>query len=251
MKMLRVRDLTVYYENAIAVNNVNIKVDEGEIVAIFGSNGAGKSTLLNSISGLLYERGKRELQRGGERITIMGQIIFKGIDITHLPPWDRIRLGISLCPERRRIFPEMTVYENLISGAYLRRDKDGVKRDLEFILDLFPRLKERLNQTAGFLSGGEQQMLAIGRALMSNPKLLMLDEPLLGLAPIVQLDLLKRIKKINTERGTAILITEQYVTPTIEFIDRGYIIETGVITIEGDRETLINNPQIKTAYLGI
>lgn len=249
--MLEITNLTVYYESAIAVNNVNIKVGNGEIVAIFGSNGAGKTTLLNSISGLLYERSKRELQRGGERITILGNIVFNEVDITYSPPWDRIRLGISLCPERRRVFPEMTVYENLISGAYLRRDKDNIKRDLEFILDLFPSLRERLNQMAGFLSGGEQQMLAIGRALMSNPKLLMLDEPLLGLAPIVQLDLLERIKKINRERGTSILIAEQYVSPTIDFINRGYVMETGVITIEGTRKELLDNPQIKTAYLGI
>jgi branched-chain amino acid transport system ATP-binding protein len=249
--LLEIENLTVYYESAIAVNNVNINVGEGEIVAIFGSNGAGKSTLLNSISGLLYERSKREIQRGGERITILGKIRFEGIDITYSPPWDRIKLGISLCPERRRVFPEMTVYENLISGAYLRKDRRKIKEDLGFILELFPSLKERLNQIAGFLSGGEQQMLAIGRALMSNPKLLMLDEPLLGLAPIVQLDLLERIRKINVDRGTSILIAEQYVSPTIEFIDRGYIMETGVITIEGSRKELLDNPQIKTAYLGI
>jgi len=249
--VLELKDLTVYYENAIAVNNVNINVKEGEIVAVFGPNGAGKTTLLNSISGLLYERSKRELQRGGERITILGTIKFNDVDITYSPPWDRIRLGIALSPERRRVFSEMTVYENLLSGAYLRRDKDKVKKDLEFILDLFPSLRDRLNQLAGFLSGGEQQMLAIGRALMTNPKLLMLDEPLLGLAPIVQLDLLERIRKINVERGTSILIAEQYVSPTIEFIDRGYIMETGVITIEGTKNELLENPQIKTAYLGI
>ena len=249
--MLEIKDLTVYYENAIAVNNVNISVGEGEVVAVFGPNGAGKTTLLNSISGLLYERSKRELQRGGERITILGIIKFNDVNITYSPPWDRIRLGIALSPERRRVFPEMTVYENLLSGAYLRRDRDNVKKDLEFILELFPSLRERLKQLAGFLSGGEQQMLAIGRALMTNPKLLMLGEPLLGLAPIVQLDLLERIRKINVERGTSILIAEQYVSPTIEFIDRGYIMETGVITIEGTKDELLENPQIKTAYLGI
>ncbi len=249
--MLEIKDLTVYYESAIAVNNVNINVGEGEVVAIFGPNGAGKTTLLNSISGLLYERSKRELQRGGERITILGMIKFNDVDITYSSPWDRIRLGIALSPERRRVFPEMTVYENLLSGAYLRRDRDKIKKDLEFILELFPSLRDRLNQLAGFLSGGEQQMLAIGRALMTNPKLLMLDEPLLGLAPIVQLDLLERIRKINVERGTSILIAEQYVSPTIEFIDRGYIMETGVITIEGTKDELLENPQIKTAYLGI
>ena len=249
--MLETSNLTIYYENAIAVNDVNIRVMEGEIVAIFGSNGAGKSTLLNSVSGLLQERARRELQRGGERITILGTIKFNGVDITHKPPWERIRMGIALCPERRRIFPEMTVYENLLSGAYLRKDKEGVKQDLEFVLEVFPSLKDRLRQIAGFLSGGEQQMLAIGRALMSNPKLLMLDEPLLGLAPIIQLDLLERIKKINIEKGTTILIAEQYVSPTINYIDRGYIMETGVITIEGTQRELLDNPQIKTAYLGV
>jgi branched-chain amino acid transport system ATP-binding protein len=249
--LLEIKDLTVYYESAIAVNDVSIRVEDGEIIGLFGSNSAGKSTLLNTISGLLLERGKKELRRGGERITIFGDILLDGVKINNLRPWDRIRMGIVLCPERRRLFPEMTVKENLLVGAYLRRDLDEINNDLEFILDVFPRLRERLDQEAGFLSGGEQQMVAIGRSLMAKPRYLLLDEPLLGLAPVLQIELLKAIKKLREVKGMSILIAEQYVLPTIHIIDKGYVIETGVISVSGTREELLENPQIKTAYLGM
>ncbi|MEM1883881.1 MAG: ABC transporter ATP-binding protein [Candidatus Bathyarchaeia archaeon] len=234
--MLSVENVTVYYGAALALKNVSLNVKEGEIISVLGPNGAGKTTLLRSIFGLTRISG--------------GSIKFRGEEIHKLPPHIIARHGISLCPEKRRLFPEMTVLENLEMGAYLRKDKDEIKRDLRWIFNLFPVLEERKNQKAGTLSGGEQQMLAIGRALMSRPKLLMLDEPSLGLSPIIKSKIFKSVQEIRNE-GITILLVEQDAYSALKIVDRAYILETGNIILEGGSKELLANPQVKKAYLGI
>jgi branched-chain amino acid transport system ATP-binding protein len=248
--MLEVKDLIVFYENMIALNNVSIKCDRGQIVGIFGSNSAGKSTLMYTLSGIIFDIRKKEEMRGGERISVFGKIFYEGEEITHEEAPLRARKGIILCPERRRLFAESSVLENLKIGAYLV-DAKKAKENLEYVLTLFPRLKDHLKRQAGFLSGGEQQMVAIGRALMADPKLLLLDEPLLGLSPFYQNIVVRAIKEIRDSRKISIIVAEQYARPIMPIIDYGYIIENGSIVLEGKREELLNNPDVKSAYFGV
>lgn len=234
--MLEVKNLSVYYGKAQALHDVNLRVDKGEIVTIIGPNGTGKTALLRAISGLLKPT--------------EGTIKFQGERIDKLPPHEIVKRGIAHCPERRRLFPEMTVMENLELGAYLRKDAEKIRNDLETVIKLFPLLKERKSQEARTLSGGEQQMLAIARALMSNPKLLMLDEPSLGLAPIIREKLTNAIYEIERS-GVTILMVEQDVGLALSLCDRGYVFEEGSVCMEGSRRYLKDNPRIKKAYLGI
>lgn len=234
--LLEVKDLNVYYGGIQALNNVSLELKRGEILSIIGANGAGKSTLLRTIA--------------GDKEIGTGEIIFNGKPIPKTVH-DVVGEGISLVPEGRRIFPGLSVKENLKVGAYRRKDKEGIEEDLEDVLMLFPRLKERYNQMGGTLSGGEQQMLAVGRALMSRPTLLCFDEPSLGLAPIVIDELFEKIKKINREKGQTILLVEQNVYLALEVSDRAYILNTGRITYEGKSSEMIDDPIIQQEYMGI
>jgi branched-chain amino acid transport system ATP-binding protein len=226
----------LYYGKAEVLHDVNLRVNKGEIVAILGSNGTGKTALLRSISGLLKPR--------------KGIISFLNERIDRLPPHEIVRRGIAHCPERKKLFPEMTVSENLELGAYLRKDVDGIRKDLRETLELFPLLEERKSQEARTLSGGEQQMLTLARALMSKPKLLMMDEPSLGLAPIIREKLTNAIREIR-RRGITILIVEQDVCLALDLCDRGYVFQEGTVSMEGNRDELVGNPRIKEAYFGI
>lgn len=247
--MLEIENLMVFYENGLAINNVTLSVQQGEIVGVLGSNGAGKSTLMYTISGIILDRKIKEERRGGEKITVLGQVRYKGKDVTALKANLRVRKGIVLCPERRRVFWESAVLENLKIGAYLR-DRLEEKRMLQYVWALFPALLQLKNRAAGFLSGGEQQMLAIGRALMAQPDLLLLDEPLLGLAPALQLKVIQAIRNIR-QMGITILVAEQYARPILPIIDRGYIVESGSVTLTGTGQELIDNPHVRAAYFGV
>ena len=234
--LLEVKDITVHYYKVPAVRNISITVEHGEIVALIGSNGAGKTTTLRAISGLNHP--------------ITGEIHFKGQRIDKLPPHKINALGIAMVPEGRRVFPQMTVLENLLMGAFLRKDKDDIQKNLEeVVFRHFPRLKERKKQAAGTLSGGEQQMLAMGRALMSAPKLLLMDEPSLGLSPIMCGEIGKIIMDIHTEGRTVILV-EQNARLALALAQHAYVIETGDIALSGPVEELRNNDNVKKAYLG-
>ena len=233
--MLEVRDLHVYYGPIHALKGVSLSVAEGEIVTLIGANGAGKTTLLRAISGLTPPR--------------RGTIAFEGRSLLRRLPEDIVRLGVSHVPEGRRIFANLTVQENLELGAFLRRDRAELARDRERVFALFPRLKERLHQVAGTLSGGEQQMLAIGRALMARPRLLLLDEPSLGLAPLLVRTIFDVIKEINGQ-GTTILLVEQNAHMALSIAHRAYVLETGRIVLEGPAEALRQSEQIRAAYLG-
>jgi branched-chain amino acid transport system ATP-binding protein len=232
--LLEISNLHVYYGAIHALKGIDICVQAGEIVSIIGSNGAGKSTLLRTISGLLKPR--------------QGSIRFEGEDITAKPAHEIVRMGIVHTPEGRKIFTEMTVEENLFLGAYCRRDGQ-VKEDLERVFQIFPRLKERLRQKGGTLSGGEQQMLAIGRSLMARPKLLLLDEPSLGLAPNLVTEIFRIIKEIN-EQGCTLLLVEQNAHRALELAHRGYVLETGRIVLSDTGSSLLTNPKVREAYLG-
>ena len=234
MALLEVEEIHSYYGNIEALKGISLEVNEGEVVTLIGSNGAGKSTTLRSISGLTPPR--------------QGSIRFDGREIGDLPPEEIVSLGISQAPEGRRCFARMTVRENLDLGAYLRRD-DKVTEDLERVFELFPRLKERETQKAGTMSGGEQQMLAIGRALMSNPKLLLLDEPSLGLAPILVDKIFEIIAEIN-KQGTTILVVEQNANYALDASQRGYVLETGTVALCDESSKLRENPEVQNAYLG-
>jgi branched-chain amino acid transport system ATP-binding protein len=233
--LLEVQDLHTYYGNIAALKGISIEVNDGEVVTLIGSNGAGKSTTLRSISGLTPPR--------------EGTIKFDGKEIGETAPQDIVRLGISQAPEGRRCFARMTVRENLELGAFLRRD-ERIKDDLDRVYELFPRLKEREKQKAGTMSGGEQQMLAIGRALMSNPRLLLLDEPAMGLAPVLVERIYETIAEINRQ-GTTILLVEQNATFALDVSQRGYVLETGTVAVTDKSEALRTNPEVQRAYLGV
>ncbi|MBN2124407.1 MAG: ABC transporter ATP-binding protein [Deltaproteobacteria bacterium] len=250
MIVLDVKDLMVFYENAIAINNVNMSVEKGRITGIFGANSAGKSTLMYTITGIILDIQKKEKMRGGERVTVLGAIAYEGRDIRRLETSERARMGIILCPERRRIFQESTVMENLRIGGILATRQEA-RKTLDYVFTLFPALKELRKREGGFLSGGEQQMLAIGRALMAQPKLLLLDEPLLGLSPRMEEMLVEAVKDINRETEITILISEQYARPILPIIDFGYILENGGAVLEGTSEELMDNPDVKSAYFGL
>ncbi len=235
MAMLAIDDIRTYYGNIEALKGISLTVEEGECVTLIGSNGAGKSTTLRSISGLTPPR--------------TGDIVFKGENITRTPPADIVKLGISQSPEGRRCFARMTVRDNLDMGAYLRRDKAGITEDVERVFDLFPRLQEREKQKAGTMSGGEQQMLAIGRALMARPQLLLLDEPSMGIAPILVERIYETIAEIN-QQGTTILLVEQNANYALGVSQRAYVLETGKVALSDRSDTLRTNPDVQKAYLG-
>lgn len=248
--MLEIKNLMVFYENSIAVNNITMSVKEGTITGIFGANSAGKSSLMKTISGIILDQRKKELMKGGERITLLGSILFQGKEMMDVPPHDRAKLGIILCPERRRIFPESTVLENLKIGGILATREQG-KKTMDYIFTVFPALKDLRRREGGFLSGGEQQMLAIGRALMAQPKLLILDEPLLGLSPLMEQILVKAIKEINKETKITTVVAEQYARPILPMISYGYVLENGGAVVDGTSDELMDNPDVKAAYFGM
>ena len=235
MALLEVKNLEVHYGVIKALKNVSFEVNEGEIIALIGANGAGKTTTLQTISGILP--------------VTSGNIILNGQDITKVPAHKIVRLGISQVPEGRRVFSQLSVLDNLKMGAYIRNDKDQIEADLENIYKRFPRLCERKNQLAGTLSGGEQQMLAMGRALMSNPKILLLDEPSMGLSPILVSEIFDIIKSIN-ESGVTVLLVEQNAKKALAIANRAYALETGNVVVSGNAADLINDDKIKKAYLG-
>lgn len=249
-ELLEIKNLIVFYENAAAINNVSLRCSRGKITGILGSNSAGKSTLMYAVSGILLDSKKKEEMRGGERITVLGNIVYDGQDITNLKPSERAKRGIVLCPERRRIFVESSALENLKIGAYLAT-KSQARKTLEYVFTIFPALEKLQGRLGGFLSGGEQQMLAIGRALMAQPRLLMLDEPLLGLSPMVERMLAQAVQDINRQTGITILITEQYARPILPIIDFGYVLENGGAVMEGTRQELLDRPDVKSAYFGL
>ena len=235
--ILNVRGITINYGKVAAVRNVSFDIEEGTIVTLIGANGAGKSTILKTISGLKHPSA--------------GEIFFKGKKIDHLPPHDVVKAGISHVPEGRRLFPAMSVKENLLMGAYLRKEKKEIDKEFEKVFYYLPKLEERQKQRAGSLSGGEQQMLAMGRALMSRPKLLLLDEPSIGLSPLMSQMIGKIVHTINQEEGVSILLVEQNAKLALGLANKGYVLETGMIVLDGDARELLNNDMVKTAYLGV
>ncbi len=233
--LLEVKDINVHYQKVQAVTDISIQIDEGQIVTLIGANGAGKSTTLRTISGL-------------KRAT-SGSVWFDGERIDQLAPEKIVRMGIAHVPEGRQVFPDLSVNENLLSGAYLRKDREGIARDLDEVHEHFPILKERRNQRAKTLSGGEQQMVAIGRALMSNPRLILMDEPSLGLSPVLVQEVAKIIRDIN-KKGVPVIIVEQNAELALNLASYGYVLETGRIAIEGKAEDLHENEHVRHAYLG-
>jgi len=233
--VLQLEDLHVYYGGIHALKGINLEVPTGKIIALIGANGAGKSTTLRTIAGLVRPR--------------RGKIRFLGLDITGFRAHEIVQNGIAMVPEGRRIFPNLTVMENLALGHYIRLDAEGIRRDLDWVYTIFPRLKERTWQKGGTLSGGEQQMLAVARALMSNPKLLMMDEPSLGLAPLLVKEIFNVIAEIN-QRGTTILLIEQNAKAALEIAQHGYVLETGKVTLEGEGKALLTDEKVRKAYLG-
>ena len=234
--MLNIENVSVFYGKAVALKKVSIRVEEGEMVTLLGSNGAGKSTLLKTISGILRLR--------------EGKIVLDGEEIQKLPPHQIVKRGIIQVPEGREIFPDLTVRENLWMGAYLRKDSSAIRKDLQFVFDLFPILRERSSQIAGTLSGGESQMLAIARGVLSSPRIFMLDEPSLGIAPVVRDAIFRVVQQIYEERGITILLVEQNAKWALSVSSRGYILENGEVTLEGTGSELAENEYVKKAYLG-
>ncbi|MGD2271396.1 MAG: ATP-binding cassette domain-containing protein [Desulfobacterales bacterium] len=248
--MLEALGLMVFYENMLALNNVTLRCEENQIVGVFGANSAGKSTLMYTLSGIIEDIRKKEEMAGGERISVLGKIRYRGRDISGIKPSRRAKIGIVLCPERRRIFNECTVLENLRIGGYLAAPSQA-NETLEYVFRIFPALENLKKRIGGFLSGGEQQMLAIGRALMAQPKLLLLDEPLLGLSPLVQALLVRATKEIRDEQSISIIVTEQYARPVLPIVDYAFILENGAAVLEGTRDELMNNPDVRSAYFGM
>ena len=236
MNILEVNDLNVYYGGIHAIKNISFEIKKGEIVSLIGANGAGKTSTLHAISGLIPIKA--------------GEISLNGMNVTNIEAHKLVSQGMAHVPEGRRIFTELTVLENLEMGAYARNDYTQIKEDMEEIFKLFPRLAERKKQLAGTMSGGEQQMLAMARALMSKPSLLLLDEPSMGLAPLFVQEIFKIIEKVNKEQGVTVLLVEQNANMALSIADRGYVLETGQIILEGTGKELITNPEIKKAYLG-
>lgn len=236
-KMLKLENVQAGYGNILAIKDVSLEIQKGEIVTLIGANGAGKSTILMTISGIVSCQS--------------GKIFLEDEEIHHYTPDKIVKMGVCQVPEGRHIFPLLTVQENLDMGAFLRKDKEKIKEDRDYVYTLFPILKERRNQDGGTLSGGEQQMLAMSRALMARPQLLLLDEPSMGLAPLVIKQIFQIIKKINSEHETTIFLVEQNANQALQIADRGYVIETGKITLTGSADSLLNNPDIQKAYLGI
>lgn len=235
--MLELRSVNAAYGNIQVLHNIDLEIHTGEIITLIGANGAGKSTTLMAISGIVPVRS--------------GKIVFEGNNISKLSPEKLVSMGISQVPEGRHIFPQLTVMENLDMGAFLRNDAQGIKDDLDYVFSLFPILADRKGQDGGTLSGGEQQMLAMSRALMARPKLLLLDEPSMGLAPLVIKQIFEIVKRINKEHNTTIFLVEQNANQALHVADRGYVIENGVITISDSAENLLGNQDIQKAYLGI
>ena len=235
MAMLEVKDIEVYYGMIQAIKGVSFEVNEGEVIALIGANGAGKTTTLHTITGLLSPK--------------KGSVIFEGQDITKVPAHKIVSLGMAHVPEGRRVFAELSVYQNLKMGAYTRKDKAEIEETLQLVYTRFPRLEERKNQLAGTLSGGEQQMLAMGRALMSHPKIIVMDEPSMGLSPILVNEIFDIIKEVSAS-GTTVLLVEQNAKKALSIADRAYVLETGRIVLEGDAKELLNDDSIKKAYLG-
>ena len=235
MAMLEVKDLQVYYGMIHAIKGVSFYVNEGEIIALIGANGAGKTTILHTITGLLTPKG--------------GQVMFEGKDITKTPAHKIVELGMAHAPEGRRVFAQLSVYQNLKMGAYTRSDKNEIEESLEMVYKRFPRLEERKNQMAGTLSGGEQQMLAMGRALMSKPRIILMDEPSMGLSPILVNEIFDIIQSVSAS-GTTVLLVEQNAKKALAIADRAYVLETGKISLDGNAKDLLNDDSIKKAYLG-
>ncbi len=234
--MLEIKDLVVKYGGITALNGISMNVEEGKIITLVGANGAGKSTTLRTITGLVSP--------------VSGSITYDGKELIGLNTKDIVKMGITLVPEGRHVFADMTVDENLMIGAYLRKDKENFKKDIDFVHEMFPILKERSKQLSGTLSGGEQQMLAVGRALMSKPKVLMMDEPSLGLAPLVVKDIFRIIQKVNQEQNMTVLLIEQNANAALKIAHYGYVMETGSIGLEGTGPELLANEHVKELYLG-
>ena len=235
MAMLEVKDLQVYYGMIQAIKGISFEVNQGEVIALIGANGAGKTTILHTVSGLLAPK--------------KGSVIFEGQDITKIPAHKIVSMGMAHVPEGRRVFAQLSVYDNLKMGAYTRTDKNEIEETLEMVYKRFPRLEERKNQMAGTLSGGEQQMLAMGRALMSKPKIILMDEPSMGLSPIFVNEIFDIIQEVSAS-GTTVLLVEQNAKKALSIADRAYVLETGNIALEGDAKILMNDDSIKKAYLG-
>jgi len=250
MNMLSVENLMVFFENALAVNDLSMSVDKGQIVGVIGSNSAGKTTLMNTLSGLILDMRLKEKRKGGERITIYGKVLFQGKDITKVHPSERVKKGIVLCRERHPIFPESSILENLRIAGYLKK-KAQVRETMDYVFRLFPALVPLRRRKAGFLSGGEQQMLAIGMALIARPILLLLDEPLLGLSPMMQGMLVEAVKELRSESAITVIVSEQFARPVLPIIDHGYIIENGMLSLSGTGVELMENPEVKAAYFGV
>ena len=235
MAMLEIKDLEVYYGMIQAIKGISFEVQEGEVIALIGANGAGKTTTLHAITGLIPVK--------------TGKILFEGKDITKVPGYKIVSMGMAHVPEGRRVFAELSVYQNLKMGAYTRKDKEEVEKTLQMVYKRFPRLEERKNQMAGTLSGGEQQMLAMGRALMSHPKIILMDEPSMGLSAIFVNEIFDIIREVSAG-GTTVLLVEQNAKKALEIADRAYVLETGTIQLQGDAKELMSNDAVKRAYLG-
>ena len=235
MSMLKVTDLQVYYGVIQALKGISFEVNEGEVIALIGANGAGKTTILHTVTGLINQKA--------------GKIEFEGKDISHTPAYKIVAEGMAHVPEGRRVFAELSVYDNLMMGAYTRKDKKEIAETLAMVYKRFPRLKERKKQMAGTLSGGEQQMLSMGRALMSKPKIILMDEPSMGLSPIFVNEIFDIIKAVSAS-GTTVLLVEQNAKKALSIADRAYVLETGKIILEGDAKVLMNDERVKKAYLG-
>ena len=235
MAMLEVKDLQVYYGMIQAIKGISFEVNQGEVIALIGANGAGKTTILHTVTGLIAPKA--------------GSIVFEGQDITKIPAHKIVSMGMAHVPEGRRVFAQLSVYDNLKMGAYTRKDKNEIEESLEMVYKRFPRLEERKNQMAGTLSGGEQQMLAMGRALMSKPKIILMDEPSMGLSPIFVNEIFDIIQEVSAS-GTTVLLVEQNAKKALSIADRAYVLETGTIALDGDAKVLMNDDSIKKAYLG-